>query len=151
MSSPASIQQVLARPENTGLVRELLADPAIRTRNSLAKELCQRLAFRDPRGAWQIATTAKALRDLEAQGVWKLPPPTKAISKRWVPQRLSQRVPAPKAVPPRVEAVRGLHLLEATTDEHLKLWNELMLREHPLRECRLVGRQLRYLVGSDHG
>lgn len=149
MSSTASIQQVLARTENTVLVRDLLADPAIRTRNSLAKEVCQRLALRDPRGALQIATTAKALRDLEAQGVWKLPPPTKPISKRWMPQRVPQRVPPPAAVPPRVEAVRGLHLLEATTEEHLKLWNELILREHPLHECRLVGRQLRYLVGSD--
>ena len=151
MSSTASIQQVLARPEHTSLVRDLLADPALRTRNSLATEVCRRRALRDPRGALHIATAAKALRDLEAQGLWKLPPPTQSISKRWMPQRLPQRVPPPKAVPPRVEAVEGLHLLEATTDEHLQLWNELMLREHPLHQCRLVGRQLRYLVGSDHG
>ena len=151
MSSTASIQQVLARPENTCLVRDLLADPAIGTRNALAREVCQRLALRDPRGALQISTAAKALRDLEAQGLWKLPPPTQPIAKRWTPQRLAQRVPPPKAVPPRVEAVEGLHLLEATTDEHLQLWNELILREHPLHQCRLVGRQLRYLVGSDHG
>ena len=26
-----------------------------------------------------------------------------------------------------------------------------MIREHPLHQCRLVGRQLRYLVGSEHG
>jgi hypothetical protein len=26
-----------------------------------------------------------------------------------------------------------------------------MLSEHPLHDCRLVGRQLRYLIGSDHG
>lgn len=26
-----------------------------------------------------------------------------------------------------------------------------MLGEHPLQDCRLVGRQLRYLIGSDHG
>jgi len=83
MSSTASIQQVLARAENARLVRELLADPAIRTRNSLAKAVCQRLALRDPRGALQIATAAKALRVLEAQGMWKLPPPTKLISKRY--------------------------------------------------------------------
>ena len=151
MSSTSSVQQVLAQPENANLVRDLLADPAIRTRNALAKAVCQQLALRDPRGVLQISTAAKALRDLEAQGVWKLPLPTQRISKQWLPQRLPQRVPPPTAVPPRVEAVRGLHLLEATTDEHLKLWNELMLREHPLRECRLVGRQLRYLVGSDHG
>ena len=26
-----------------------------------------------------------------------------------------------------------------------------MFREHPLRDARLVGRQFRYLLGSDHG
>ncbi len=26
-----------------------------------------------------------------------------------------------------------------------------MLTEHPLQDCRLVGRQLRYLIGSEHG
>jgi hypothetical protein len=50
-----------------------------------------------------------------------------------------------------VEAVQGLCLVEVEDREHLQIWNELMLREHPLRDCRLVGRQLRYLVGSDHG
>jgi hypothetical protein len=33
----------------------------------------------------------------------------------------------------------------------MKIWNELMLGEHPLHQCRLVGRQLRYLVASAHG
>jgi hypothetical protein len=30
-------------------------------------------------------------------------------------------------------------------------WNELMLSEHPLHDSRLVGRQLRYLIGSEYG
>ena len=41
--------------------------------------------------------------------------------------------------------------MEVTTPDDLKIWNELMIREHPLHQCRLVGRQLRYLVASDHG
>ena len=47
--------------------------------------------------------------------------------------------------------MRGLRLIEVTDEEHLRIWNELMLGEHPLKDCRLVGRQLRYLLGSDHG
>ena len=54
-------------------------------------------------------------------------------------------------MPKSVEEVLGLKLVEVTTEEETRIWNELILREHPLRECRLVGRQLRYLVASDHG
>jgi hypothetical protein len=35
--------------------------------------------------------------------------------------------------------------------EQMRTWNELMVREHPQGKRRLVGRQLRYLVGSAHG
>jgi hypothetical protein len=35
-------------------------------------------------------------------------------------------------------------------DEGFRVWNELVETGHPLG-CRLVGRQLRYLIGSDHG
>ena len=54
-------------------------------------------------------------------------------------------------MPKSVEEVLGLKLVEVTTEEETKISNELILREHPLHECRLVGRQLRYLVASDHG
>jgi hypothetical protein len=60
-------------------------------------------------------------------------------------------VPAPTAVPEDLAKIRGLHLVEVTDAEQLALWNELILREHPLHDCRLVGRVLRYLIASDHG
>ncbi len=52
----------------------------------------------------------------------------------------------PHGVPPRVEQVKGLELVElGSEDEELfRVWNELMLTEHTLHNCRLVGRQLRY-------
>ena len=146
-----SIQQFLRQPENTGLIKSLLADPAVTTRADLVQEVCRRLDLRDPKGDWRLGTTMKALRDLEAQGWWTLPPTTQRYSGKWNPTRLHRPVPAAAEVPAWAQDVRGLHLTEVSSEAQTQLWNELMIREHPLHQCRLVGRQLRYLVGSEHG
>ena len=151
MQRNLSIQQVLRQPENTALVRTLLASPAVSTRAELVRGVCRRLNFRDPKGDWRVGTTMKALRDLESQGLWTLPKATQRSSGKWNPTRLHTPVSPAVGVPARAEEVRGLQLIEVTSEEESQLWNELMIREHPLRQCRLVGRQLRYLVGSDHG
>jgi len=102
-----------------------------------------------------MGTTQKALRDLEKQGYWELPKPaTKVVGpKAWNPRRLHVPVEAPAEVPQQAEEIEGLELLEVRTedDAHLRIWNELMMSEHPLQDARLVGRQLRYLIGSAHG
>jgi hypothetical protein len=50
-----------------------------------------------------------------------------------------------------VGSLTGLRLVHVEDAELIKVWNELMIREHPLGAGPLVGRQLRYLIGSDHG
>ena len=151
MQCAFSIKQRLAEPENLILTSDLLRDTPGLTRAQLTRELCHRLDLRDPKGDWQIGTTAKALRDLETQGLCPLPEPMAKGPRSWNPTRLHRRIPAAREVPATVEEVQGLCLVEVQNREQLQIWNELMLREHPLRDCRLVGRQLRYLVGSDHG
>jgi hypothetical protein len=151
MQSTSSVKQTLAEPENIKLVVALLKAEAPPNRNGLARELCRRLDLRDAKGDWQMATTSKALRELEAQGLWQLPSPLSRRSSAWHPTRLNHPVPTPREVPELLQDVRGLRLIEVTDEEHLRIWNELMLSEHPLKDCRLVGRQLRYLLGSDHG
>ena len=115
----------------------------------------EHLGLCDGKGALRISTTLKALRDLEAQGYWKLPAPLPrgAGGREWNPRCLGHEVAAPQDIPARVEQIEGLELIEvrSANDEHLRIWNELMLEEHPLHDCRLVGRQLRYLIGSAHG
>jgi len=151
MQSTSSIKRILAEPENRSLVIGLLkADPPP-SRNALAKELCRSLDLRDSKGHWQMASTSKALRELEAQGLWLLPKPLFSGSRQWNPIRLSQPVPLPTDVPELLQDLRGLRLLLVEDQEHQRIWNELMLSEHPLKDCRLVGRQLCYLIGSDHG
>ena len=151
MQRTLSIKLRLSQPQNLKLVGDLLGgDPSL-SRAQLTREICHRLDLRDPKGDWQIATTAKALRDLEAQGLCQLPKPTVEGTRPWNPTRLNRRIQAPRDLPKAVEDVRGLGLIEVEDREHLQIWNELMLREHPLQDCRLVGRQLRYLVGSAQG
>ena len=151
MQITPSIKQRLSNPDNAKLVIKLLNHDPSPSRHSLAKDLCQRLDLRDFKGDWQMATTSKALRELEAEGLWKLPAPLFRGRRGWDPTRLHRRVPVPRAVPECLEKVQGLGLVEVVDDEHLAIWNELMLGEHPLKDCRLVGRQLRYLIGSEHG
>jgi len=73
------------------------------------------------------------------------------LSAQPAPTRLHQPVKAAYRVPQQIEQIHGLRLIEVATAEHLLIWNELMIREHRLRDARLVGRQFRCLIGSDHG
>jgi hypothetical protein len=147
----SSIKQRLCEAENVKMVLELLGSEPAFSRQHLAKEICIRLELRDGKDDLQIATTSKALRELEDQGLWTLPEPGWSAPRGWNPTRLHQPVVPPEKLPATLEEIRGLRLIEVSDQEHLRIWNELMIREHPLQECRLVGRQLRYLVGSDHG
>lgn len=56
-------------------------------------------------------------------------------------------------MPEAVGDIRGLRLVLVGSDDDtaMRTWNELIAREHPQGDRRLVGRQLRYLVASQHG
>jgi hypothetical protein len=57
----------------------------------------------------------------------------------------------PVDVPTEVTAIEKLELVLVRTDDQMRLWNEIMIEEHPLQDGPLVGRQIRYLIGSAHG
>jgi hypothetical protein len=54
-------------------------------------------------------------------------------------------------VPDQVDAIKELELILVSDTHQMRLWNELMIREHPDGYGPLVGRQLRYLIRSEHG
>jgi len=59
--------------------------------------------------------------------------------------------PTPVNVSDRVDDLSEFKLILVTSQEHLGIWNELMINGHPLGAEPLVGRQLRYLIDSPHG
>jgi len=70
--------------------------------------------------------------------------------KRRTPRGLGTPVAAPLDVPEQAGEVRALQLIKVDTAQDLRLRNALMC-EHPQGAGVMVGAQLRYLIGSEHG
>ena len=135
---------------NIETVRQLLENEDILHRTDLATRVCQQFRFYDARDQTQVSSCLKALRQLEQAGHFILPGVQQKRARK-SPRRLPEAVSLPVDVPHEVGDVQDLGLVMVRTDEQKRLWNELMLREHPLGDGPLVGRQLRYLIGSRHG
>jgi hypothetical protein len=150
MITQNQIKRTLSTPANIETIRQLLANEDIRHRTDVAIRACKQFEFYDARGQLQVSSCAKALRQLEKAGHIILPGVQQRRARK-SPRRLSEAVSLPVDVPPEVGVVLDLMLVLVRTDEEKRLWNELMLREHPLGDGPLVGRQLRYLIGSRHG
>ncbi|MBN2449294.1 MAG: IS4 family transposase [Lentisphaeria bacterium] len=144
------IKRRLSAPDSLAFVREVLAEGDIAHRTALADRVCGEFGFFDDRGLPQHGSCLAALRALEQAGEFELPPALTSPGPG-SPRRLDGPVPAPVDVPPTVDAVVDLCLVPVDGEERMRIWNELMLREHPRGAGPLVGRQLRYLVGSAHG
>jgi hypothetical protein len=148
-----TIKEALSNPARLSVVKRRLGSKGTCSRTRLAASLCQQFGFRDPRGKPQVFSCLKALRDLETEGHLRLPPRQLDIVSHWRPRRLAGPVPEPEGVPEVAGDVRALRLVLVTPEDDtaMRTWNELIAREHPQGDRRLVGRQLRYLVASAHG
>jgi len=150
MNKQNQIKRALSEPETIEYVRGLLEAEEFFTRTELADFLCEEFGFQDPSGQRQRGGCLKGLRELEAKGWFQLPPPEKQKGLP-SPRRLSEPVAEPEAVPGEVGGIGGLELILVEQESQMRIWNELMIREHPQGAGPLVGRQVRYLVGSAHG
>ena len=144
------IKRTLSHPEAIVYIRQLLEQEDVGSRTELAEWCCEEFGFQDPRGENQLGGCLKGLRELEAKGWFKLPP-TEMQKGKPSPRRLAAAVPKPEGVPGEVGAVCGLELVLVEQESQMRIWNELMIGDHPQGAGPLVGRQVRYLVGSEHG
>lgn len=146
----SQIRRRLSEPANIERVRQHLDENPGVHRNELATRLCYEFGFLDGRGRPQRSGCVKALRVLEGRGHFTLPARrTQPAAPK--PRRLGDTVPVPQDVPNDVRDLRGLQLLIVETEEQMRVWNQMFHDEHPQGEGPLVGRQLRYLIASEHG
>jgi hypothetical protein len=150
MNTQNQIKRTLSEPSSIQYICRLLESKQIPHRSALAALVCEQFGFYDARGQQQRAGCLKALRELEAAGHFVLPA-ARTNPGRSSPRRLPEPVPLPTEVPDQAGSVRELELLLVSTSEQMRIWNELMIKEHPQGAGPLVGRQLRYLIGSQHG
>ena len=150
MNKQHQIKRTLSLSSNIEYIKQLLGGKGVAHRSDLAKQVCTHFEFHDARGKMQTSGCLKALRDLESSGHFELP---KAQHKTGTksPRRLTDSVPHPVDVPAEVIHITALELVPVQEAEQMRIWNELMLTEHYLKAATLVGRQMRYLIRSEHG
>jgi hypothetical protein len=152
MEAQSQIKRTLSEAQSIAVIRELLAGGEHARRSSLAQAACDHFGFVDARGRAQTAGCIKALRELEIAGHFALPavaPSGRGLGK--TARRLESPVPVPLNVPGNAGEVLGLALIKVDTLDQMRLWNEMMLCEHPQGAGPLVGAQMRYLIASEHG
>lgn len=119
------------------------------SRTQLAREVCAWLDWEGPDGAPKVTSCRIALRHLERRGLIALPEAKGAFA------RAGPSVPGAPPTNPitcSLDELGELSVVAVTSaqrDLHAQ-WTELMAH-HYLGPGPLVGRQVRYLVGSAHG
>ena len=148
------IHRTLTDPASIETINHVLNANREMNRSQLADYLCDQYEFLDPRGEKQRTRCLTSLRKLEDKGYIVLPKtnssPRKSPSK-YRPKRLGEPIPLPVGVPDKVEKMKDLELVLVESEEATKIWNELIHREHPMGSTTFFGRQIRYLVQSEHG
>ena len=151
MKTQNKIKQTLTEPKSIKYVNNILDTNTNINRTALAESLCDHFNFFDPRGKRQRDGCLKALRKLEKSGHFTLPVPTRKPPGPSTPRRLDHSVPEPQQMPDAAGKIIDLRLVIVKTEEEMRTWNELMIQDHPRGAGPLVGRQLRYLIGSEYG
>jgi len=151
MQEQSEIKRTLKQQASIEAVRQLLAGKGYETRASFADSVCGHFGFLDTRERPQRAGCVKALKELEQAGHFVLPAALHRGGTFKSPRRLGQPVAAAIDVPAQAGDVGGLRLVIVEQLDLMRVWNELMLCEHPQGAGPLVGAQMRYLIDSEHG
>jgi hypothetical protein len=151
MNKPVIVCGRQFRPEVIEHLNQLAAVQPPCSGHALARETCALLAWYSPDGRPALSSAKVALRKLRRRGVLAPRKEGRKQSHRLRPS--GRKLPGVSHVPARADQVQGLHLHRVSGQEdplHL-LWNDLIMAQHPCGDAPLVGAQLRYLIGSDHG
>jgi len=144
------IKQKLSQSESVVVVQQILEDNEDAPRSAIAERVCEHFAFFNALGKPQKSGCLKALRELERAGRFQLPE-ARRQSPLAGPRRRTEPVEEPRDLPSAAGQIHQLQLIRVESDSEVRIWNELMIQEHPRGAGPLVGAQIRYLIGSDHG
>jgi len=143
---PLTPHQQLETAECLAWIGSRVGADAGLTRYRLAKEVCERFAWRDTRGRLKEMACRKRLVALERRGKIALPP-----ARREPPRRRADQTPAP--VWPEMSCALGdlgvitLQPVDRGTAAS-ETWHAMMASHHPLGAGPLCGAQIRYLITS---
>ena len=123
--------------------------------DAFAGFVCTALGLFFAPGQPQLSSCAEALKELDKKGLISLcdtldyvPAPSR---RHPTPRCLDGPVPEPVDVPCAAGQVRGLRLELVATPEQSKIFNTILRDNHYIGPKIFFGRQIRYVVVSEHG
>ena len=151
MTESLSIPAVLKSEAGRAFLAGLPPPARFPGRMAVAQAVCEGLGLVDARGRLRTSSCMAALAALETEGAFRLPPegPGKGVTR--VPRMQSAPVAEPVGVPPRVDGVRGFGVRPVAGEAERLLLARMLADGHPLGASQHAGRQLRYLIVSEHG
>lgn len=150
-NASGTIRQVLQNTEGTEYLSKLLIDKSINTSNKLAQELCRKFDFKSPSGEYQISSCHVVINDMEKRGLIRIPKARVYSGRKFTSlTRHDVDIPLPPDYPKTINKtmIADLEIILLTKgDKKLNpIWNELIAREHPQKDKRLVGYWVKYLI-----
>jgi hypothetical protein len=145
--TPLTPRQQLAAVDHLAWLRARSAEPGV-SRYRLAKEVCERLGWKDRRGRLQEMACRKHLLELERRSEIALP----AARRRPPQRRPAQACPTPQVSGSLADlgAVRLQPIRGGTAES--QVWEAMMAAHHPCGRGPLCGGQIRYLICAErHG
>ena len=128
---------------------ETIIDEQPDNRTRLGQKVCTAFGFQDARGGLRSPAASRHCASWR-EGRFTLPAGQSGVT-RSTPVCLAEPVPPPVDVPDTVQGVKDLSLIRVDVPNQRQIWNTLIDREHPLGTTTFVGRQVHYLIDSDHG
>lgn len=147
--SKTTMRSKLYEPESIESIGKFIASHPKLSQFAIAKFLCKKYSFVAPNNTLQVSGCQVVLTDLEKRGLISLPK-ARAFKRKFTPMVLSgKEYPLPETFPCSVhEIIDDLEiiLIENADSESKQVFNDLIGKEHPCRDTKLVGYQVKYLV-----
>ena len=149
-TSGSSIRNTLKEPSNILLINEILRAHPEFSKQDLAEEICNRLSFIAPNGKAKISSCSVVLNHLAEKGLITLPANKRSGPKTFTSMKTTDaEYPLPENMPANVENIKSeieILLLGKKDSDKKIIWNNLISREHPLKDQRPSGYLVKYLI-----
>lgn len=147
-----TIRSILSSSESIDFINKELEINPHHSRKSLAKKVCEQFNLSDWQNNLRVSSCMVELTNLGKMGKVALPSSRGTGPKRNFPGmvRADNALPEPLDLADRVDNLTDLQVILVNSNdvELRKIWNELIISEHPQGNRRLVGRQVKYLIKS---
>ena len=149
-TAKSSIRDILKVPSNILFINETINSHPEYSKRDLVRELCRYFSFIAPDGKAQLSSCSVVLNYLDKKGLILLPANKQAGSNKFTSMvTTDEEYPLAKNMPDTVENIKSeidILLLGKKDSEKKIIWNNLIARDHPLKDQRASGYLVKYLI-----